>query len=134
MIFVLKNKHFGGVINKADLTKLMKKVYVINLDKRNGSGSHWTLVSNLDPKHIFYFDSFGEVPPEHILKLMKATGKIAFYNKQQFQLIKSDSCGEFCSYVAKELMKGRNPKSVMADFSSNLNQNEKVLEKYFGKI
>ena len=52
---------FGNVINKDDLSKLKSKVYIANLDTPSGPGTHWVMVSNLDP-YCFYFDSFGIDP------------------------------------------------------------------------
>ena len=77
------DNRFGGVLNKADLSKLDTKCYVFNLDKRNGPGSHWTCLSNMNPVFVFYCDSFAQPPPEHVLKLMKMTGKRLIMNTKQ---------------------------------------------------
>ena len=42
--------------------------FVVNLDDSSGKGTHWVAISNFND-NLLYFDSFGVVPPEEILKL-----------------------------------------------------------------
>ena len=46
--------------------------FVVNLDKSNGGGTHWTI---LIPKHdrYIYFDSWGMKPPDNIVNYLKIT-------------------------------------------------------------
>lgn len=121
---------FGGVINKDDLKHLGRKVYIVNLDTRSGNGSHWTMISNINPHSVDYFDSFGIDMPEHLLSLAEKTGKQIHQNHSQYQMIKSNSCGEFCVYVANELMNKRPFTDILSDFSKKLEYNEKLLNRY----
>ena len=128
------NSLFGGVINKDDLKYLGKKIYIVNLDEKKGNGTHWTMISNISPHKIYYFDSFGVAMPQHLLKLSTLTGKGILQNKKQYQMIKSNSCGEFCIYVTKELLKGRSFADILSDFSSKLEYNERLLKKELSKL
>ncbi len=129
--FFAHDPRFGGVINKNDLEKYPNKIFIANLDARQNPGSHWILVSNINPSYVYFFDSYGTDPPEHILKLMRNTGKHLFRNTRQLQSLATNSCGEFCMYMAKELLKGRNPNDIVHDFGENLVENENSLKKYF---
>jgi len=42
-----------------------------------GSGTHWVCKS----KNVEYFDSFGLIPPNQVVKYMKTTNKNIIYNK-----------------------------------------------------
>ena len=59
---------------------------------------------------------------------MKQTGKAIVINHKQVQKLDSSSCGEFCIYVAKQILNGRSPASIMNDFSDDLNENERILQ------
>jgi hypothetical protein len=45
---------------------------VFNLDPHYMSGSHWTaLYSDLDKGGVYYFDSYGTLPPKEVIELMR---------------------------------------------------------------
>ena len=64
--------------------------YVVNLDDSVGKGTHWVVISNFND-NLLYFDSFGVIPPEEILKL----GEV-IYNVYRVQDMDSKLCGLFC--------------------------------------
>jgi hypothetical protein len=129
--YLKKYKNFGGVNNKSSLKSLDSKVYVENIDKVDGPGTHWVMTSNINPLYCFYFDSFGEVSPAHIELMMKATGKRCLRNMMQIQELSSDSCGWFCMLVSEELLLGKSPQDILRMFGPKLSENEKVLQTYF---
>ena len=114
-----KLKSYAGCFMKDqldDMTPERNKMYVINLDKEGGPGTHWVLVSHLEYSgsgntHIFYFNSFGLPPPDVVLKFMnrakntKGKKKTMFYNTCQVQDSDSVNCGYYVVYVAKLLNK-----------------------------
>jgi len=132
-----KYPQFGGTISRLDL-KLSdakkNKFYVLNMDGEHSGGTHWVLLSNIDPKTVIYFDSFGAPPPENIYKFMKKTGKQCLYNDMQLQDINSSSCGWFDIYVMQQLLKGRPIDDILFDdFTIDPKKNELLLKKYFRK-
>ncbi|MDX9924330.1 MAG: hypothetical protein RBS48_06150 [Ignavibacteriaceae bacterium] len=68
---------------------------IINLDGHIGSGTHWTCLYN-GPDCCEYFDSFGIVPPEDALKLMRKTAKPMTYTSNEIQNPESILCGYYC--------------------------------------
>jgi hypothetical protein len=113
-----------------------KGVYIVNIDRDpHGQGTHWTLVSNLDPNRIIYFDSYGQVPNSNIYDFMTKANKPMFYNTTDYQAIRSQACGYYCIYVAQQLLKNRKFEDVMNDFipqhGNDTSRNEKYLQSYF---
>jgi hypothetical protein len=125
------DSRFGGVLNKDDLSKLQRKAYIFNLDKRSGPGTHWVMVWNCDPNYVLYFDSFGEPAPVHISALMNATHKRIIESGAELQGLRTDSCGEWCIFMVKNLMKGYKPTQILSWFTDSSNENEIMLQKYF---
>jgi hypothetical protein len=126
-----KDSKFGGVINKNDLNKLDNKVYIFNIGHKSGQGSHWQLISNLNPNYVYFFDSFATGIPEHMKRLARQTGKPLIENKTQLQELSSNSCGEWTVMIAKQLLKGLNPNQIIKMFSNRLQDNETKLKTYF---
>ena len=124
---------FGGVLNKSSLSELGQKAYVFNLDSVKGPGTHWVMMSNIDPNYVFYGDSFGQPAPQHLTTLMKKTNKRIIINEKQIQDIDSTSCGWFCIMFIRQLIKGYKPKMIIDWFTDDTKLNEKKLENYFGK-
>lgn len=72
--------------------------WIINL---NGN-SHWVLFINLGKGRTFYFDSFGVVPPEKIVRMFPHVK----FNKTDFQKLSNEDCGQYCVlflYYCKKL-------------------------------
>lgn len=125
--FFKTDTKYGGcfdkdfIINKPD-----RKFYIINMDKANQSGTHWTLVSMLNPSVGVYVDSEGEIPPMIVQQYMKRRRKHNFFNTKQFQSLNSDTCGYFCCYVGDQLSKGIDVKSIIDKFTTIV-ENEKFI-------
>ena len=101
-----KQKGFKGVfaIDEIDKIPISNKMGVIlNLDKSNEPGSHWVAlyIDTEDDQAVEYYDSYGEDPPESLMKDIKGlVDKINpdIYLKFKINRIKqqaenSDSCG-----------------------------------------
>ena len=95
------NKYFGGVFSKDDLPQLKKNYYyIVNLDNKNGGGSHWTVFYYNYPLKSIYFDSFGFVPPDDVEKKIKPY----IFNDDEIQNYENSSaCGFFCIAFIKFL-------------------------------
>ena len=73
-----------GVFMKDELpSKLKTGFYVINLQSSfAGNGTHWTTFY-YSPKHSYYFDAFGMIPPEKIHYMIHPYT----YNDKQIQTL-----------------------------------------------
>lgn len=74
--------------------KLLNGYYILNLQNKNQGGSHWVGLIK-DNKNIYYFDSYGFPPTQHIVETFKKPYKL-FFNDILIQDLKSDNCGFFC--------------------------------------
>ena len=88
-----KYDNYRGTFSKDILPKTMKKneATVVNLqDYFTGDGTHWVCIYN-DKKSdkVEYFDSFGLVPPNEVIKYMETTNKNIIYNDSQTQNMNS---------------------------------------------
>ena len=124
-----RNKNYGGTLSKDELPRLQSKFYVVNMSNAGEEGTHWVMVYNVRPHDVYYFDSFGQFPPEEILTRMQATGKDILRNSQIIQAFNSVRCGYFCALVAQLLDKGYEFLNIMDDFSSHRRNNEHLLMK-----
>ena len=123
---------YRGTYSCRHLPKIEKGVYIVNMDiSPNGGGTHWTLVSNLEPKRIIYFDPFGLPPNTFTDKWMRSSHKPLFYSNLDYQNLDSNACGYFCVDVAQQLLKGRKIDDVIKGFSKNTMSNEHKLEYIF---
>ena len=99
----------GGVFFKDELNSKeleVGKSYIINLsDEENDKGernpgTHWTClhIGKVQGKITpFYFDSYGQPPPEDIKKIVdKRFKKKINYTTKNVQSLMSDACGWFC--------------------------------------
>ena len=67
---------------------------IINLDDKNGPGTHWTAYKKTG-SHAEYFDSFGNLkPPPELCKYLK-NSKI-YYNHSNYQEFDTVVCGHLC--------------------------------------
>lgn len=73
-------------------TPLKQGGYIVNLDGKNRSGTHWVGLWIENCKQIAYFDSFGFVAPTEVEKLI---GKGYSYNKHIIQDIDGGYCGQY---------------------------------------
>lgn len=93
-----QNINLNQITTKDNFKILKNGFYICNLDKKTGSGTHWTAFYAIDD-YILYFDSFGLPPPKEIVKFCKK--KTIIYNSQQIQDINSDACGYYCILFIK---------------------------------
>lgn len=130
--YLKKYKLYGGCYSCLHLPKIQNKIYIINQDLNpHGHGTHWVLVSNIEPHRIIYFDPFGLSSNIPIDKFMKTSHKPIYYSNEDYQNINSQACGYYCIYCAEQLCKGRKFNDILKDFTKNTMKNEKVLNHYF---
>ena len=77
-------KNYRGTFSKDMLPKSMNKneTTVVNLqDYFAGRGTHWVCIYNEEKLNcVEYFDSFGLVPPNEVVRYMKTTNKTIIYS------------------------------------------------------
>ena len=82
---------------------------ILNFQTHLQKGSHWTCWFK-NGKDRYYFDSYGEPPPQELLKYLKTAAE---YNLPAIkrsavtvQQDESSECGALCLYVLKKLSNG----------------------------
>jgi hypothetical protein len=98
---------YGGCFSKDQLSnkKPNGKFYIVNMQSsRDGSGTHWCVVSDLQPECCLYIDPYGIAPPPETLKFMQRSKKMVKFNHSQLQELTSTNCGEFCVYAIDKLL------------------------------
>lgn len=74
---------------------LQNECGVVNLDSDAGPGTHWTAYCKKDSV-VYYFDSFGNLPPpKELLKYFGSRCKI-YYNNNIYQKYGTVVCGQLC--------------------------------------
>lgn len=93
----LKVKHFRGVFMRNDLPKkcLNSKCGIINLDSSDGPGTHWVAYGKRS-NGIYYFDSFGDLPPPKELITYFGSEVKIYYNYLNYQQYDTVICGQLC--------------------------------------
>lgn len=94
---LLKIPNFRGVFmrNALPTTKpLINESVIINLDDKNGHGTHWTCYKKIGEK-VWYFDSFGNMkPPKELFNYLQVSQ--IYYNCERYQNFNSFFCGHLC--------------------------------------
>lgn len=105
---------------------------VVNMDLSTGPGTHFTCYFNHPKdKFVYYFDSYGTVPPILVENYLKTSGKIISYNTSQLQPIASVLCGYYCIYVIQRLARGDSFNDVLLSFSYDPDDNDDMMKKVF---
>ena len=132
----LNIKGFLGAYAKDIAPKLkIGQSCVLNLENINGptNGSHWVYICN-KKENFCYFDSYAVTPSETTKRKMIKRKRCIFNNTQVQRLEDSICCGHLCVYVAKMLEKGHSFSDVMFSFSLNTDENEKMIERWWGSF
>ena len=115
-------KHFRGIYSRDALpTKILKnEVGIINLDSQIGPGTHWVAYRN-GKNGAEYFDSFGLIMPNEVMKYLMTSGKQIFYSGDEIQERDSVLCGYWVLYYLSERQKNVPLLNVIhnADFDMN---------------
>lgn len=93
----MKIPFFRGVFMKDALpSKIWKnETGIVNLENSEGPGTHWICYKKLD-QIIYYFDSYGNMPPPKELQRYFRTAKQVFYNYNREQPDNTTICGHLC--------------------------------------
>ena len=69
---------------------------IVNLDEHYKPGSHWVAIKLEKFKPAYYFDSFGNYPPNEIICFMERNAKTWIHNDKKYQSETSSFCGYYC--------------------------------------
>ena len=80
-------KHFRGVYSRDNLPENIneKECGIINLDSQIGPGTHWVAYRNVESSYCEYFDSFGLIMPNEVMKYLMTSGKKYFIQEMRFK-------------------------------------------------
>lgn len=92
---ILKIKLIGVYMKDELPPKLKQGGYIVNLQSSNESGSHWCCFVKTKDK-IYWFDPFGQVPPEAPTELFDKLELDIMYSNDHIQDVNSILCGYFC--------------------------------------
>ena len=130
----------NGIYMKDEIPNDLKEGnYIINLENSNQSGSHWTCFIK-DKNNVYYYDSFGVVPPQNIYDISVKNSLNLYYIDKHDQNLDATSCGWWCIAFLYFM---NNTKGSMLDnmkkFDKKFNNkktidNEIELKKYIDKI
>lgn len=94
----LKIKHFRGIFMRDNLPRRphrLNECGIVNLDSIVGPGTHWIAYCK-HGDNVYYFDSFGNLPPpKELLKYFGSRCKI-YYNYFNYQKYGTIVCGHLC--------------------------------------
>lgn len=93
----LKIPFFRGVFMRDGLPKKIWKneTGIVNLDASSGPGTHWVCYKKLKNK-VYYFDSFGNLPPPLELQKYFIGADEILYNYDRMQNFNTLVCGHLC--------------------------------------
>ena len=121
-------------INELEERKIKRIGIIFNLDKHNESGSHWVaMYIDLIINEIYYFDSYGQQPPEEVNILAQRIQVQGDINNKDIKFkinkvrhqFKNSECGVYCMYFITELIKGRTFEDVSEQIIFDDEMNEK---------
>ena len=131
-------KHFRGVYSRDGLPKQIKKdeCGIINLDSQIGPGTHWVAYRN-GKNGAEYFDSFGLIMSNEVMKYLMTSGKQIFYSGDEIQERDSVLCGYWALYYLSERQKNVPMLTVIHNAKFNMNDqtvNLRFIIDYFKNI
>ena len=131
-------KNFRGIYSRDALpTKMLKnEVGIINLDSQIGPGTHWVAYRNGENRAA-YFDSFGLIMPNEVMKYFSTGAKQIFYSGDEIQERDSVLCGYWCLYYLTERQKGIPMLDVIHNAKFDMNDqtvNHRFIIDYFKNI
>ena len=112
------------------LKKIKDEAYVINLDERKDTGTHWIALFCMR-NEVIYFDSFGV---EHIPKEIKKfiSNKNIKANIYRIQANDSIMCGYFCIGFIDFMLAGKTLTDYTNLFSPyDFNKKDQIILSYF---
>ena len=105
--------YFRGIYSRNGLpNKIGKECGIINLDDKQGPGTHWVCYRNIG-NVVEYFDPFGLIMPNEALNYFHTANKPIVYSIDEIQNRSTVLCGYWCLYYLLERQKGKSLLDVM---------------------
>jgi len=117
--------------------KTHPEFFVVNLDNREGGGTHW-LAFAVYQNSIYICDSLGgllpnkKFPKRLINFLHVMTHKRKLYISKQLQPLDSKQCGQYCVLFISEMSRTNSFYSFLSLFTNDFKQNDKIVSFLFG--
>ena len=126
-------KHFRGVFSRDDLPSKINEpeVGIINLDSKIGPGTHWVCYRNDEEDLCEYFDSFGLLMPNDVLKYLQSSNEKIIYSIDEIQERDSVLCGYWCLYYLLERQNGKSILQIIHNPAFDSNDKSKFIIDYF---
>ena len=117
---------YGGAFTVSQLPGVRvqrNKAYIILMLPEGGGVGHWVSLMSIarsGDNSVYYFDSFGMPCSNDVMKFaLRFRSPHMFRSNVDIQALRSDSCGEWCVYVAVQMMEyGESLNSVLAELSN----------------
>jgi len=106
----------------------MEREMSIPKSQREGFGTHWVCVLH-GPKNILYLDPYGLDAPSRIKEWI---GNNYGYSDDQYQPLKSESCGKYCVYFIWNFLTGKKFNKGLTENPSR--ENDILVNNFFALI
>ena len=103
---------------------------IINTDSNNLPGKHWIAIYLTRSGQGEVMDSYGLLPPTSVQRWLNEHTQHWINNPYLIQPPESDSCGQFCAYYLIRRSQSDSMYSVLADFTTDFNRNERLVLSY----
>lgn len=132
LLQAVPNYQGSFAVNELDQVKIKYPTFlVVNLDDRNGKGTHWIGFA-IYMKDVYICDSLGGIKPDkkisaewfYFLKLISTERNVIITK----QLSDSGLCGLFCVTFIKEMSRTNDFCDFITLFSSDLSTNDTVVK------
>ena len=100
---------------------------IINTDSSNLPGKHWIAIYLTTSGQGEVMDSYGILPPTTVQRWLNEHTQNWISNPYLIRPPESDSCGQFCAYYLIRRSQSDSMCSVLADFTSDLYRNERLV-------
>lgn len=124
---MLAHMHLDATVIAADqLIFKNDTLYIVNNQPSHMYGQHWVSMYLYDNDKCLFFDSFGKdlLYYKHFRQFVHDHISMYQYCPVALQKTQTNSCGKYCLYFSFLLSKGFSFKDIISNFTSNLAQNE----------
>ena len=128
--------NYIGSFARDELQQIKIKIFptflVINLDKRQGHGTHWIALA-VYQNNIFICDSLGGINPSNSLPielidyLNILTNDKTIYMTKQLQPSNSELCGKYCILFIKDMSINNSFCQFLSIFTTDKTKNDSIV-------
>ena len=107
---------------------------IVNTQTHNLSGEHWKSIFIDKNRHGEVFDSLAQPMNDMLVRWMNRFTQRWTRNRKVYQHAKSATCGAYALYYILKRLDYPSMKSLTQSFSSSLNDNECLVQKFYKKL